>query len=254
MANPDETIEFLIKYLSRFGDKRPLYQMLSDALSEAVKVDLFGVDSVLPSERFLASRLSVSRVTVRRALDEMEASGLLKRHQGRRSSVTPRVEKTLSSILGFSKELLLRGVKPGQKWLLRQVSLPTPIESLALGVSTTEKIVRLVRIRFADDIPIAIERATVPQEFLKSCDQVTDSLYKALNETGFMPTRGVQRIRAGVMTRAEAVALESEVGQPLLIVERRCFLAGGRTVEFTETRYHGERYDFVSDLKSDQFT
>ena len=81
------------------------------------------------------------------------------------------------------------------------MSLPTPIESLALGVSTTEKIVRLVRIRFADDIPIAIERATVPQEFLKSCDQVTDSLYKALNETGFMPTRGVQRIRAGVMTR-----------------------------------------------------
>ena len=164
------------------------------------------------------------------------------------------MEKTLSSILGFSKELLLRGVKPGQKWLLRQVSLPTPIESLALGVSTTEKIVRLVRIRFADDIPIAIERATVPQEFLKSCDQVTGSLYKALNETGFMPTRGVQRIRAGVMTRAEAVALESEVGQPLLIVERRCFLADGRTVEFTETRYHGERYDFVSDLKSDQFT
>ena len=56
MANPDDTIEFLIKYLSRFGDKRPLYQMLSDALSEAVKVGLFGVDSVLPSERFLAKR------------------------------------------------------------------------------------------------------------------------------------------------------------------------------------------------------
>ena len=55
------------------------------------------------------------------------------------------------------------------------------------------------------------------------------------------------------MTRAEAEALESEVGQPLLIVERRCFLADGRTVEFTETRYHGERYDFVSDLNSDQF-
>ena len=108
MANPDDTIEFLIKHLSRFGDKRPLYQMLSDALSEAVKVGLFGVDSVLPSERFLASRLSVSRVTVRRALDEMEASGLLKRRQGKRSSVTPRVEKTLSSILGFSKELLLK--------------------------------------------------------------------------------------------------------------------------------------------------
>ena len=253
MANPDATIEFLIKHLERMGDNRPLYQIISGALAEAVGVGILGENSLLPSERTLASRLNVSRVTVRRALDNLEASGLLKRRQGVRSCVAPRVEKTLSAILGFSKELLLRGVKPGQKWLLRQVSLPTPNESMALGVPTNELIVRLVRIRFADDIPIAIERATVPQEFLNSYDLVKDSLYEALRETGFMPFRGVQRIRAGVMTRAEAVALESEVGQPLLIVERRCFLTDGRTVEFTETRHHGERYDFVSDLKSDQF-
>jgi len=253
MAKPDPTIEFLIEYLARPGDNRPLYQIVCGALAEAVGVGILGTNSVLPSERTLASRLNVSRVTVRRALDDLTASGLLKRRQGARSSITPRLEKTLSTITGFSEELRARGAKPGQKWLLRQVALPTPNESMALGVPTTDQIVRLVRIRFSDDIPIAIERATVPQEFLSSHDLVKDSLYEALRGTGFTPSRGVQRIRAGVMTRAEAEALESEVGQPLLIVERRCFLADGRTVEFTETRYHGERYDFVSDLNSDQF-
>ena len=253
MIKPDPTIEFLIEYLGRPGDNRPLYQIVSGALAEAVGVGILGTDSVLPSERTLASRLNVSRVTVRRALDDLAASGLLKRRQGARSSVTPRVEKTLSTIIGFSEELRARGAKPGQKWLLRQVALPTPNESMALGLPTTDQIVRLVRIRFSDDVPIAIERATLPQEFLNSHDLVKDSLYEALRETGFTPSRGVQRIRAGVMTRAEAEALESEVGQPLLIVERRCFLVDGRTVEFTETRYHGERYDFVSDLNSDQF-
>ncbi|WP_298917876.1 GntR family transcriptional regulator [uncultured Roseobacter sp.] len=252
MARTDPTIDFLIEYLDRKDSTSPLYQRVSGALAEAVNVGVLGAKGVLPSERRLASHLNVSRVTVRRALDDLAASGLLKRRQGARSSITPRVEKTLSTITGFSEELRARGAKPGQKWLLRQVALPTPSESMALGVSTTDQIVRLVRIRFADNLPIAFERATVPQAFLHSHELVRDSLYEALRNAGYAPSRGVQRIRAGVMTRAEADALDSDVGQPLLIIERRCFLADGRTVEFTETRYHGERYDFVSDLSSGQ--
>jgi GntR family transcriptional regulator len=62
------------------------------------------------------------------------------------------------------------------------------------------------------------------------------------------PMRGVQRIRAGIMARIEAELLECSAGTPLLIVERRCFLADERPVEFTETRYNGERYDFLTEL------
>lgn len=50
------------------------------------------------------------------------------------------------------------------------------------------------------------------------------------------------------MTPLEAELLEAEVGSPLLIIERRCYLADGRPVEFTETRYNGEVYDFLTDL------
>lgn len=250
MPKADPTIDFLIEFLDRKESTSPLYQRVSGALAEAVNLRILGDKGVLPSERTLARRLNVSRVTVRRALDDLAASGLLKRRQGARSSVSPRVEKTLSTMTGFSEELRARGTKPGQRWLLRQVALPTPNESMALGLSTMDRVVRLVRIRFADDLPIAIERATVPQEFLATHELVKDSLYEALRSAGFAPARGVQRIRAGVMTHAEADALESDVGQPLLIIERRCFLADGRSVEFTETRYHGERYDFVSDLDS----
>ncbi len=124
---------------------------------------------------------------------------------------------------------------------------------MSLGISPNDKVVRLVRIRLADGVPIAFEKAVVPQVLLNGPELVEDSLYDALRHSNNSPARGVQRIRAGVMTLAEAKALESDPGAPLLIVERRCFLADGRAVEFTETRYHGERYDFISDLHSDQF-
>jgi GntR family transcriptional regulator len=65
---------------------------------------------------------------------------------------------------------------------------------------------------------------------------------------GLPPVRGAQRIRAGLMSARDAQLLDSRPGAPLLIVERRCFLADGRPVEFTETRYDGESYDFLTEL------
>ncbi len=51
------------------------------------------------------------------------------------------------------------------------------------------------------------------------------------------------------MTEVEAELLEAEVGAPLLIIERRCCLADGRAVEFTETRYNGALYEFLTDIR-----
>lgn len=252
VSKAENVIHFVRSHLNRSAGSSPLYVQIANLLADAIKSETIGEHKVIPSERMLASKLGVSRVTVRRALDDLSASGLVTRKQGARSAVTPRVEKTLSLLTGFSEELRARGAVPGQKWLLKEVTLPTPSESMALGISPQEKIARLVRIRLADNVPIAFEKAIVPQVFLADPDLVKESLYDALRMANCSPTRGIQRIRAGVMTVSEAKALASEPGAPLLIVERRCFLPDGRTVEFTETRYHGERYDFVADLQSIQ--
>lgn len=234
--------------LAQSDDARPLYRRLADALGQHVPG--LPPDTPLPSERKLSHALGLSRVTVRRALDELAADGLLLRRQGARTVQATRLEKALSSLTGFSDELRARGQAPGQKWLARQTVLPTPAEAMALNLSANDAIVRLVRVRLADGAPIAIERAAVPQSVLPSGDLVGDSLYKALSKHKARPVRGVQRIRAGLMTRADAEQLDSAPGSPLLIVERRCFLADGRPVEFTETRYDGERYDFLTELHS----
>jgi len=226
----------------------PLYQRLSAALLDAMTVGSIAGGQTLPSERRLSVELQISRVTVRRALELLSREGRLKRQQGAQTRVVERVQKTLSTVTGFSEELAARGSVPGHRWVSRQTVLPTPTEAMSLGLSTTDLVVRLVRIRTADGRPLAIERATVPQSILPSGGLVDDSLYAALRALGCGPVQGTQRIRAGLMSPVEAEFLEAEPGAPLLIIERRCSLADGRVVEFTETRYNGALYDFLTDI------
>lgn len=227
----------------------PIYRHLANVLIELMQHGEEAGSSDLPSERSLSAGLGISRVTVRRALDELALEGRLQRRQGARTTFGSRLQKRISTLSGFSEELRSRGIDPGQRWISRQTVLPSPSEAMALGLSGADPIVRLVRVRLADNIPLAIERAAIPQSILPSADLVENSLYTLLTERGVPPVRGVQRIRAGIMARIEAELLDCDPGTPMLIVERRCFLADGRPVEFTETRYNGESYDFLTELE-----
>jgi GntR family transcriptional regulator len=234
--------------LGKMPADAPLYQRLSAALLDAMTVGNIAGGQTLPGERRLSVELRISRVTVRRALELLSREGRLQRQHGAQTRVVERVQKSLSTVTGFSDELKARGSVPGHRWISRQTVLPTPTEAMALGLSTVDLVVRLVRIRTANSRPLAIERATVPQAILPSGDLVEASLYAALRALGCGPVQGTQRIRAGLMSPVEAEFLEAEPGAPLLIIDRRCCLADGRAVEFTETRYNGALYDFLTDI------
>jgi len=236
----------LANYLKAAKDARPIYRKVADGFAQVLGAG----PATLPSERLLSEALGISRVTVRRALEDLAAEGLLARRRGARTVVAGRLEKALATLTGFSDELRGRGIEPGQVWLSREVVMPTAVEAMALGLEPGAQVLRLARVRLANGQPIAVERAAVPQAILEAGELVNDSLYTALSDHGSAPVRGVQRIRAGVMARADADLLRQKTGAPMLIVERRCFRADGMAVEFTETRYDGESYDFVSELKA----
>lgn len=247
---PDQSLTEFVGQRIATGGGGPLYLELAEALAEAVNRDLLRRGSALPGERGLSRALGLSRVTVRRAIEELVGRGLLVRRQGARTTVGPRVEKQLATLAGFSEEIRSRGMEPGVRWLSRVVVRPSPAEVMALALAPGDPVVRLERLRLADGSPIAIERATLPQAILPAAEFAGDSLYTALDRLEARPRHGTQRIRAGVMSEREARLLEAAPGTALLIVERRCFLSDGRTVEFTETRYNGDVYDFVTELSA----
>ena len=121
---------------------------------------------------------------------------------------------------------------------------------LKLGLSPSEPVLRLSRVRLADGEPLAIENAVVPASALDA-DTLGGSLYEALKARGQMPVRALQRVHAGVATPEEASLLQIAPGSPLLRIERRSFLANGRPIEVTVSAYRGDRYDFVAELTLD---
>jgi GntR family transcriptional regulator len=226
----------------------PLYQQLQRALRQAIEDRILSPDDALPPERDLASEFSVSRITVRKAIDGLVHEGMLVRRQGSGTFVCARVEKNFSKLTSFSEDMRARGRNPRSVWLRRSSGTVTPEESLTLRSSPGTPVYRFHRIRFADDSPMAVEYATVLAASLPSLDSVESSLYEALERAGNRPVRALQRLRAVLFTAEQADLLQAKEKDAGLLVERLGFLKDGSAVEFTQSFYRGDIYDFVAEL------
>jgi GntR family transcriptional regulator len=228
----------------------PLYQQLQRALREAIEKRVLGPDDALPAERQLATDLAVSRITVRKAIDGLVEEGLLVRKQGAGNFVCARIEKNFAKLTSFSEDMRARGSTPRSVWLRRSEGTVTPEEALTLRLSPGAPVYRFHRLRYADDAPMALEYATIVAAALPSLEAVDNSLYEALQAAGNRPVRALQRLRALLLNTEQAKLLHAREGDAGLLVERVGFLPDGRAIEFCQSYYRGDTYDFVAELSS----
>jgi GntR family transcriptional regulator len=234
----------------------PRYLRLQALLREAIEAGRIAPGAALPSERELCEGFGLSRVTIRKAMDELVADGLLERRRGAGTFVAARpagadggrVEKSFSLLTSFSEDMLARGRQPSSRWLDRAEGTVTPEESLALGLSPGSRVYRFQRLRHADGQTMALEQATIPGWALAGAGVVGDSLYGALLAAGHRPVRALQRVRAVAFDADQAALLEIAAGDPGLLIERRAYAADGRPVEVTRSWYRGDAYDLVAEL------
>jgi GntR family transcriptional regulator len=104
-------------------------------------------------------------------------------------------------------------------------------------------------VRYADGVPLAIERAVLPTVILPDPGAVETSLYTVLAARGLRPVRAVQRLSATNLAAADAELLAVSPGAAGLRIERISYLASGRVVEFTRSLYRGDAYDFAAELR-----
>jgi GntR family transcriptional regulator len=228
----------------------PLYLQLQQLIRQAIRSRALVQDDAIPPERDLALEYGVSRITVRKAIDDLAKEGLLVRRRGAGTFVAARVEKSFSKLSSFSEDMITRGRRPSSEWLSRSTGAVTPEEALSLGLSPGTPVYRFQRLRFADEIPMAVEYSTIVGRYLPSVDAVKDSLYSALEANGYRPARALQRLRAMHFPLEQSRHLGVEAGHAGLFIERRGFLADGGAVEFTQSYYRGDAYDVVAELNA----
>src|ERR1700712_4085605 len=142
----------------------PLYVKLRRTLEEALRAGTLRQGDALPAERDIAEYAAVSRVTVRKAIDNLVADGLLVRRHGSGTFVTrpiSKVEQRLSQLTSFTEDMARRGIKARSEWLHKGIHTPSPDEMMILGLAADTRVSRLSRLRMADDQPLAIEHASV---------------------------------------------------------------------------------------------
>jgi GntR family transcriptional regulator len=228
-----------------------LYAAVGETLRREIVDGRFADTEILPGERELSALLEVSRTTLRRAISDLVVEGVLYHRHGAGTFIRralPRVDQPLSRLTGFTQDMRLRGFVASSRELERGIFLPTSEEAMMLGVGLNEEIIRLSRLRLASDVPMAIEHAVIPQRYIPDPTSIGASLYDALEARNFRPVRALQRLRAMVLTDADAALLDVEPGSPTLYIQRIAYLVDGRCVEFTRSYYRADTYDFISEM------
>lgn len=201
----------------------------------------------LPAERELAEELDVNRLTVRRALAELERDGVIYRVQGSGTFVSgSQIDKSLE-FTSFSEDMRARNMRPGSSSVHVAVGPAGMTAGYALGISPATSVVRIERVRTADDIPMCLERACLPAALVPGLEEGlrSDSLYEDLRQRfGIVTSRADQRIHVTVLDEESAIALLVPAFSPAFLVKRSAFDVRGRPIEYTESLYRGDRYSY----------
>lgn len=218
------------------------YQAVRDYLVDLVDTSL-SVGDAIPSERELAGRFSVSRMTVRQAVDALVTSGLLERRQGSGTYVCPVKVDVQSRITSFTEEMRQRGMIPGARLVRAGVLPAAPDMAVWLGIEPHEPVHFIYRVRLADGVPMAVEKVWIAKSLAPDLldDGVPASVYEALAAIGLRPTWGEDAIEAVAADEVISALLEIPAGSPLLEIARRTY-ADDRAVSYSQAWYRGDRY------------
>lgn len=207
--------------------------------------------TAIPSERDLATRYGVSRMTLRTAIDELVRDGLLVRRQGAGTYVArPKVAKQIH-LTSFTEDMRARGLTATTRVLSLARKPAGARIGARLSLSPSELVLTVGRLRLADGEPMAIEWLSIPDHLLPGItrQELEGSLYRVLEERfGIVVDGGSQTLEPTVTDEEESALLGVPLHSPALFVERVTWTSDGAPVEYTRTMYRGDRYRFSVEL------
>jgi DNA-binding GntR family transcriptional regulator len=228
------------------GSPVPLYHQAAQALEAAIEDGRLPRGSKLEGEVELATRLGISRPTMRAAMKQLVDKGLLVRRRGIGTMVAPRPVRRPVALTSLFDDLKEAGREPQTRLIsLERVPCPPDVAE-HLGLEPNAPVVRFDRLRVAGSDPIALMHNVVPEGLLeiREADLERTGLYELFRSGGVSPNVATQRVGARKAGAKEAELLEMEPGDPVLTMTRIAYDANGRPIEYGSHSYPAESYWF----------
>jgi GntR family transcriptional regulator len=231
----------------------PLYSKVEEVLaSEIARGDLQPGDR-LSSEEELLSRFDVSRITVRRAIQNLIQRGMVEIRRGRGTFVLAQViSQELTGLTGFVEDMAAHGRRASARVLSQGVVTANAAVARQLGISKGTHVMRIERVRLADSVPMSFDETYLPLEIGKkivSNNLRVKPIFTLLEEKYGIPlTEAEYRLEAAAASARVAEALAISEGFPVFRIERTSFTEGGHPIDYEILSYRGDLIRFVTRL------
>lgn len=234
----------------------PLYLQLKNHLNHLIDGGSVRPGDRLPSEKELETRFRVSRITVRRALQELVAEEKILRIPGKGSFILPKKVEPLTALTSFSENMRAQGFVPSYRdTSVRLIKPPTRVSAF-LGVEPDSKVLNITRVLLADDVPMALQEAFLPSSFYETYPRLFTvdflnhfSMYDALElNMGIKLIRAEEFVDASQATASEAEQLDIKRGDEVLVITRMTYSDNDRPVEFVKLVFRADRYRYRVEL------
>jgi GntR family transcriptional regulator len=237
--------------------KLPLYIQIEHNLRELIVSDKLKVGQSVPSEWELSVLYGVSRLTVRKALDELVRQHWLKKRQGVGTFVSkPSVATIAPSKLSFTDQMVAIGRVPSNRLVRSGVEPVSPEITGRLLLPAEARVFCLTRIRLADNIPILLEAAYLSLDRfpeLETAEGLADrSLYSYLYQTYSINIAHIeQTLKPVLLTSEQAGLLQTSPGTPSIRSEIVAYSSAGAPVEYSWSVSNGDQSEFYFSFKKE---
>lgn len=220
----------------------PKHQQLREILLDLIEGS--AAEAPIPSERDLAMRYGVARMTVRQAVESLVAEGRLFKVAAKGTFVArPKVDQQ-ARLTSFGEEMTRRGMVASSTVLAFGRVAATVQLGRELAAAPGSPLVYLKRLRHADGMPMSVERLWLPERLVPGLAEgpAPDSVYATLRlKHGLAPDWGEDVIEAAVADSEVGAALQVKAGSPVLHIERHSY-AGDVVVAYSVSIYRADRY------------
>lgn len=227
----------------------PLYFQLREQIKQAILHGAYKEGDLIPSERELEEKFSLSSTTVRRALNDLVQEGFLERKAGKGTFVMMRkVKRDLRKVIGFTKNMEEMGLQPATVVLYVRVVTANEFAREKLGLRKGEKVVRLERLRLADGVPMMLETRFIRVDLCPGIEKETlsSSLWKVFEQKyGLRPIRHSQNINIAQVSNRAAEMLTLEKGSQVFLIKGVTYVRDNVPVECEESLYRADTYELA---------
>ncbi len=233
----------------------PLYYQLKEILIELIDNEELKPGDAIPAERELCEMHGISRMTARKAIEDLSIEGLVYREQGKGTFVAePKMKQQLSQLKGFTEQMEEKGLETSTNILSFVVKDATKKICKHLNLTDNKAVIEIKRLRYVENEPVAFETVWLP---FNMCSTLTKdnlegkSLYKTLRQKyGYNFDLAKQSIEPIVINEYESKLLNIEPKAMALLFRRTTFLDDGRVIEYTKTINRSDKYKYEVVLKS----